>query len=1383
MRESHLDKVFLKLVRNILNKNNKVTIFIGAGCSLTSSNKDITTYGIIKDLVKTYKIENEKVPENWIELYSKFVNDIWNGQGNQNKIQLLKEYFENMSPSIGYENLRWLAENNYIQNIITTNFDLMIDQVLDGLSYNLIVGTKDVRKVENAKFTVIKAHGDLNSGELRFSPEDLNHLPNDLSQKISTCSKGTLLVVGFKGQDIGVIDALDTSGEYNSYWTSPEELDKLNNYENHQIISFMKKRKSEPNYLYGNDYGKFDELMINIKNKINEISLNELEQQKNQISQLWENCSWLFFNFDMNKRFLDIFHELFQIIYDYTKNLHWQIVAPYFSFDFETLLKKSITLMSKNILPKKDIKCIDNEVDALLFSFSYSVNIASIGYNISSKELIKSIKEDYEDLNNDIEIGESFWGKASILADTDSNNELIFDYDKVPIKFYFDKGKNLQTILKHVDVAAMKQLLITIKTILLFNKTSSQIPEPLASYNYKQILEQNFYSINIYENKIHLRISQMNLNTYTNIFNYLLKPIFTEYVIDDERILKYNNIRATVSVEDADDLESDTFFDNFINQSEKLKKQFFYNFIVDDNVKREHLNIFNSFLSAQSNGLFIIGESGSGKTTSLQIWLSSLNSSKYLVYPVFGRELDINNENNTENIICTKQEQLENIELMLKQRDKVLIIVIDAINEIQASFHRIISFYEKILEFSNFIAKNKYLRIKIIVSSRMDFYNQIISATNKFPSASSYYSVFSKDQGNETKTVFEIPLLNGNEIISFVKTLSSNKTITFESLYKEFGDLIALPFNLRLICDAITTQTIYEDKFNNIFESWFMHLNNLAKEEQITNDAIISVIYKVLQYKYFDSPYDNVQTYRLSSDLNYLYPNILQVYEWLVSQKVFVKIDTHPNLIQFSHDKIEEFFLNKYLNERYENELSKIELYFNKEALNNPIVKQSLSDVIKYNFIYKRLKFTTDIIDIINNENEMILAIWIDVLFYLSSEYCETIFSFFKTIESYLLKSKFIKFINNILYIINEKLDNINDVGINIINIMCKIIDSTNCSEDVILQQYGRLLNAKYLYIFADENNTDVFSDALAICENIESALKNEKQGNFLDSVHYLKALLLQNQGDLNSAIELMESCYNSQIANAAYNLSAKSAVNLGSMYREMTRFDEAIALYDSVKTDYILDLEFKYRLLMNKGTIYKNKIQNALFDGFKSTYENQKNYENAMSLFNSTYDYAQKQDNVKLLFEVCAEFIELSCIAYYMEIGTIEDSCYWGNKIDEILPRFNVPVARVDRLKLWARIDVLSCDFEGALRRLEDGFSIAIKYNIPFRASDCCNIITGVICDMIDRHLEISQIIIDKGLFYGNYSIEYYQKLNNPNHRYLKDSIIKVDKISSYKK
>ena len=55
------------------------------------------------------------------------------------------------------------------------------------------------------------------------------------------------------------MDALDKSGEYNLYWTSLKELDTLNIYENHQILNLMKKRKSEPNFLYGDKYGRFDE--------------------------------------------------------------------------------------------------------------------------------------------------------------------------------------------------------------------------------------------------------------------------------------------------------------------------------------------------------------------------------------------------------------------------------------------------------------------------------------------------------------------------------------------------------------------------------------------------------------------------------------------------------------------------------------------------------------------------------------------------------------------------------------------------------------------------------------------------------------------------------------------------------------------------------------------------------------------------------------------------------------------------------------------------------------------------------------------------------------------------------------------------------------------
>ena len=139
MYDEPLKRCLIKLVQNLrdnqINNRKKITLFLGAGCSLGSSPKDISTYGIIKDIVKRYSCEDDTLPEEWTELYKRFTNNVWKGQGNTDKINLLEGYFKDMEPSMGYHHVRFLIENNYINNIITTNFDPMLDEVLKGLSF------------------------------------------------------------------------------------------------------------------------------------------------------------------------------------------------------------------------------------------------------------------------------------------------------------------------------------------------------------------------------------------------------------------------------------------------------------------------------------------------------------------------------------------------------------------------------------------------------------------------------------------------------------------------------------------------------------------------------------------------------------------------------------------------------------------------------------------------------------------------------------------------------------------------------------------------------------------------------------------------------------------------------------------------------------------------------------------------------------------------------------------------------------------------------------------------------------------------------------------------------------------------------------------------
>ncbi len=153
---------------------------------------------------------------------------------------------------------------------------------------------------------------------------------------------------------------------------------------------------------------------------------------------------------------------------------------------------------------------------------------------------------------------------------------------------------------------------------------------------------------------------------------------------------------------------------------------------------------------------------------------------------------------------------------------------------------------------------------------------------------------------------------------------------------------------------------------------------------------------------------------------------------------------------------------------------------------------------------------------------------------------------------------------------------------------------------------------------------------------------------------------------------------------------------------------------------------------------------------------------------------YALDADDVKLLLEIYAEHVELACIAYYMDMGTKQEAEGWVKCMDALLPRYCVPVTRIQRHRMWARVLVLKNDLNGAYEHLKRGFDIAKEFHIPFRAADCCNQITGMMRDALkDTSFSTDQNLLE-ALSYGQYSITYYQQLKTSNHHYLEHAVAK---------
>jgi len=784
------------------------------------------------------------------------------------------------------------------------------------------------------------------------------------------------------------------------------------------------------------------------------------------------------------------------------------------------------------------------------------------------------------------------------------------------------------------------------------------------------------------------------------------------------------------------------------------------------------------FLNAQSAGLFLLGQSGCGKTTVLQFWVSQLDGTRYLAYPVLASQIRREfGEGRVLEYCLEREDILCHLEAMLAQREQTLILIIDAINEMAEPFPIVLACYQKLLQLCDSLAKRRFLHIKVVISCRHDFYLQLKKSANREPSSSSFYASVSSAG---TQPVFSLPLFTDDEVEQFAANYPFGKDGGADSqLKREFGDLIYLPINLQIICSAINASSTLSPTRGafNIYDIWFEHLTEVAQKDSFSAEVLWAIAFETIKSRFFFNGDQKLYTSDLFIRLSSQYPNVIPAFQWLVQHNVFICQVNDPNLVYFSHDRLTEFFLHRYI-QKVGIPLTELHRSLVPESLTDPIVRQSVQDIISTLFSGDRLACVNQVVAILRGDNDWLTAILADALLNIAGEKPDAMTHILRETSQYVLKRQFWALLRSLLLKINQMLDDMTFVSGDAISSVCGAIQGPAEQELADLHLLGEYIRAKQMYQFPDEENTKVFEEALNLCKDAEKMISERTPADLADQVLILKAFLMQDLGDLTSAIPIMKRCYDRQKESAMYDEACRTALRLGAMYREMTRFEDALELYNEFDGQALSNRQSYFRLKMNKGIIYKNMVQNVMFSGEISNRSNLDNYAQAKRNYEETLAYAQNADDVKLLLEIYAELVELSCIAYYMDLGTIREAENWAKQIDGILPRYKVPRMQILRNLMWARVFILKCDLKMAFCYLKEGFEIGQRFCLPFYSTDCCNLITGMICDAIHNGNLVTDRDLLDAIRYGEYAISYYKQLGSEDHRYLRDSIEKQDKL-----
>ena len=1366
MNNDHQKRCLIKLVQNLRdNKENNrknVTLLLGAGCSLSSTDKNITTNGIVRDLVSRYACEGETIPESWSSLYTQFVNNVWNGQGNADKIHLLENYFNNMKPSIGYEHVRVLIEEKYINNVITTNFDPMLDTVFKELSYNYQVGTTKMVVGNDPQFTLLKAHGDLKIGQLRFSPSELYKLPDEIESVIKSLTNAILIIVGYRGQDMGMIQALSDSEDHCVYWITYDKPDYYNEYENGPIIDLLKKRNSENNLLDGPEYGDFDTIFTKISLMLHDNSL----PQENQLYKLWKK-SFIGDYLTLNLRFEKLFINMLNILEHFLAEFPWRSCSLYYADSHNKLTASIIEILNEKVFPAEILYYISNEVDGLLFALSVEIWCMCQGYSITNIDLVQLLKTNYAKHQENLDINQDFWDALAWLSNMPISGVPLPSKPYYEIVISFDKGKNLQMILKRVSIMEFATMFLLLQRILLFTKTSGQ-GNDVIGINYKKTLENYLYQILSCDNNIDIQLNQMPLNEYQEIYNNLLHRYFSEKIIQNRRILYFEKLYIQVNLVEPSIKVTMGIFDDLILKSQQMKATFVGDFANTEFVWNRTYEMIQEFLHSESNGLFISGDSGIGKTWMIKNFLLDSSFEEYVFFPISAKQIE-----QGVNIFALilgedliSPDSIQHINMIVKMRQQKIVLIIDGINEMDAPLQQTLSLYKDIIEFCDFLSKERLDSIQIIVTCRTEFCHQIQNSIYTMPSPSSFFSMI--DDKGDSSTVYYVPPLSDEDVTQFVNMYSFCEKKDIDMLKQKFGKIIYNPLYLNIIC-KIADEKIAEQKTSNeisLYKLWFRNIENSAMTQQISPKHLVAMLDYVIFDKYFCTSEEILTTSKLFMYMTTKDRHVSTTFEWLVQNDIFQRPQTSRNLVLFCHDKIEGFFLIQYIQERYSwnlyNAFSDITII----QQNSSVVKDSIFALLNLLQSTNLSDFKTYMVTLISEDNTWLVNITAGFLI----EGGKYILNVLNSIEQFISRSSLEKFVSVLLEQMLQKINNFEVFPSDSIKGINNYIQQSVIVSNPFLLASNYYNYAKYIWTFPSDESDMEYEFAIKLCDKINKINSDCLPHKLIDNNNQLLAVLLRNKGKLNDAIYLMEKVYQNLYEYALFNEACLALLDLGAMYRELTWFDKALQIYQEYPIELVTDSILIHRLYMNIGIIYKNKVQNDLFNksvSVKLTYEN---YFKSRELFEKVYDYAQEINHIPLLLEIIAELIESTVAGYYLNITNISTAIAYAEEMDIILPKYPVPIRRIQSCRMWARVLTLQGEALEAIKKLREGFQIARHYNIPFRAADCCNQISGIICDNINSNLITRELLIE-GIEACQYSISYYTELQQSEHVYLADS------------
>jgi len=1342
--DDNYQRLLKEIAINSLTKTNDITLIIGSAAPIHEGRATITPEKMVNKIVD--RVDPSR--SNTLGSFSKFKNFIDFYEKGKVSAHLLemKRVIDHISPIGWMRTASDLWAEGKIKHIITTDISGIFSKLISTIHPSISEREKSNRFLE--------LNGSL---ETKVHPCLMSWLPDKLKMEIEPRTKCLTILMHLSPQDMGLTNHVSLNCEAQAYHlTTGNEAFDFKSYRE-QVSELLSARNS-----VGND--------ISLRN-VNLFFYDFMTQSKSKsILDLGEgmiHSSWFVGRFGVllkrTSKMIDVFFYILKAGQVLRQNKEkWIKASPLYSSSYvesRKMLQNSLNTFSDLERFKSEIT---NEVDVIVLLTGVELLAINSGSGSPLPKDLDEIKKIYKRFEVNYKPSDEFWDFLAICLGTS-----LIKPETTQLKIFLNNESRLALISKEIPLEAIKSLLNLSSTLSPFLDSAKTIIEPTdeEAGRARQLARDKLTAVKVKEDKIYLTLAKLTNNEANLLVEYYfhrLDNIETMNIQQGRIISRHANITFENLSESDIQPQNELLWEMIYNQSQDTARNFemagsAFMIQPENSVQLELDEEIEQFLKHGTfTGMFVVGSSGSGKTTALQSMVRNKDPDvlPFVISPLLNRIENRGIGKFLGPIFSSQERQMSIIEeclTMAIERRKKLLFVVDALNEFPGEFDNLKDEYIDLMNFvGNLSEVCKHSGFskptaRIIITCRETTFERL----NKARPIKFYdFKIF--DNYGKADSFFLVKPLDSVSIQKFIdETFHQNARATeIKQLLQDSPHLsheLAHPYLLTILGNNLEKIDIKNlHNASDIFKIYAEEMLDKAKE--VYRDRckdLINGIFDILSEDFSNRDLSEAYTIKHLDKIL----EIRNVIKELVDVNIISPTHLNFRRIVFKHDRVEEYFLGVYLHGR-RNSLSLFKQFFG--ALKHSSVYPG---ALKWYFIESVVEYDEKKRINLTAQSDM-EHLWKNISVFESdthSGFCEFIVTaFFRStnIEEIVRDSMslslghtrdedwqtrvFHYFILGLERTISKFLWDKSLPLIKVLNGYAKnhsnvaLLASMYYLRALVLKKSSE--NQKGSSALSSEETSSNQNTRLKYLNKAAKILERKEDLEIYDKVQ-LELGITNREGDKHEdSKSILLMVYKKHLESGNKLRAFNSGLELGRVYRELGLIDKAIDFYKQLhKAQFKFTTEQKALLNLQIGNCYKNLIQSHYRQVCQGKMAPRKGNisvlrENFEGFLHDALESANSAFDISIQLECISEWAEYSVTLARWVPGKISDAYRWLGKYDELLSKFYIVKRRIEYLRISAFYYAWKSpsELEMCFQNFKKALLLAEKDDLAYSINDC---------------------------------------------------------------